>query len=152
MSVLVSNLQEKVAVDDKTADFLAGAAGEALKSSGYSQEAEVSLVFVDDAYMQSLNQEYRNVDSPTDVLSFALQEGEPCPDGGEAVILGDVVVSLEAAERQAKEYGHSFIREAAFLTVHGVLHLLGHDHQDEEDSRAMRLKEEETLKRLGLGR
>lgn len=152
MSVLVSNLQEEVAVDDHLADFLAGVAREVLKGEGYFDAAEVSLVFVDDAYIHGLNQQYRGVDNPTDVLSFAMQEGEPIPGEEEEMILGDVVISLQAAERQAGEYGHSFRREAAYLTVHGVLHLLGYDHQEEENRKIMRQKEEEVLTRLNLSR
>ncbi|MCL6634701.1 MAG: rRNA maturation RNase YbeY [Peptococcaceae bacterium] len=152
MPVLVSNLQEEVAVDDGLAGFLAGVARAVLKSEGYGDEAEVSLVFVDDAYIQGLNQQYRGVDGPTDVLSFAMQEGEPMPGEEEEIILGDVVISLQAAERQAREYGHSFRREAAYLTVHGVLHLLGYDHQEEEERRIMRRKEEDVLNSLNVPR
>jgi probable rRNA maturation factor len=152
MSVLVSNLQEKVTVDEDLAEFLAGVAEEVLKSEGYSEDAEVSLVFVDDDYIQSLNSEYRGINSPTDVLSFAMMEGEAIPGQEEELILGDVVVSLQTAQRQAEEYGHSFRRETAFLTVHGVLHLLGYDHQEEEDREEMRNKEEENLARLNITR
>jgi len=106
-------------------------------------------VFVDDAYIQGLNQQYRGIDAPTDVLSFAMQEGEPFPEEGE-LILGDVVISLETARRQASEYGHSLAREVAYLAVHGVLHLLGYDHGGEDDRRVMRNKEEEILARLNL--
>ena len=152
MSVLVSNLQEKVAVDNNLAEFLAGVTREVIQSEGYGEEAEVSLVFVDDAYIRGLNQQYRGLDNPTDVLSFAMQEGEPVPGEEEELLLGDVVISLQAAERQALEYGHSFRREAAFLTVHGVLHLLGYDHQAEEERLVMRKKEEDVLDRLSLPR
>lgn len=152
MSVLVSNLQEEVAVDHNLVDFFAGVAREVLNGEGYFDAAEVSLVFVDDAYIHGLNHQYRGVDSPTDVLSFAMREGEPIPGEEEEIILGDVVISLQAAERQAKEYGHSFRREAAYLTVHGVLHLLGYDHQGEKDRASMRKKEEEALARLNLPR
>lgn len=152
MPVLVSNLQEEVAVDDSLTAFLTGVVREVLESEGYGEEAEVSLVFVDDAYIRGLNHQYRGVDSPTDVLSFAMQEGEVLPGEEEEIILGDVVISLQTAGRQAREYGHSFRREVAYLTVHGVLHLLGYDHQDEEERRVMRRKEEEVLSRLNLPR
>lgn len=152
MPVLVSNLQEEVAVDDSLTAFLTGVVREVLESDGYGEEAEVSLVFVDDAYIRGLNHQYRGVDSPTDVLSFAMQEGEALPGEEEEIILGDVVISLQTAGRQAREYGHSFRREVAYLTVHGVLHLLGYDHQDEEERRVMRRKEEEVLSRLNLPR
>ncbi|MDD4238118.1 MAG: rRNA maturation RNase YbeY [Desulfotomaculaceae bacterium] len=152
MSVLVSNLQEKVAVDENLAEFLAGVAEAVLKSEGYGEEAEVSVVFVDDMYIQSLNSEYRGIDSPTDVLSFAMLEGEAIPGQEEELILGDVVVSLQTAQRQADEYGHSFRRETAYLTAHGVLHLLGYDHQEEEGREEMRLKEEGILASLNIVR
>jgi probable rRNA maturation factor len=152
MSVLISNLQEKVTVDDDLTGFLAGVAEAVLKSEGYGEEAEVSLVFVDDQYIRSLNFEYRGIDSPTDVLSFAMLEGEAIPGQEEELILGDVVVSLQTACRQAEEYGHSFRREAAYLTAHGVLHLLGYDHQDVDGREEMRRKEEEILAGLGITR
>lgn len=148
MAVLVSNLQEKTAVDDNTAGFLADAALSALKAAGYGDDAEVSLVFVDDEYIRELNHQYRGVDSPTDVLSFAMMEGEPVACGKEETILGDVVISLQAVERQAKEYGHSFLREAAYLTIHGVLHLLGYDHMEEDKRKVMRRKEDEIITSL----
>ncbi|MBE3585544.1 rRNA maturation RNase YbeY [Desulfofundulus thermocisternus] len=152
MPVLVNNLQEKVPVDDQLVDLAKRAAGEVLFLAGGHPDAEVSLVFVDDDYIHRLNREYRGVDRPTDVLSFALQEGEPMPAAGEEILLGDVVISLEMARRQSEEYGHSFEREVAFLIVHGVLHLLGYDHQTEEQRRAMREKEETIMARMGLGR
>lgn len=150
MQVFVSNLQEEVALDNNLADFLVLVVQEAMKGKGYGDEAEVSLVLVNDNYIRDLNLQYRGIDSPTDVLSFAMLEGEPLR-GGETM-LGDVVISLQAARRQAEEYGHSFRREVAYLTIHGVLHLLGFDHQTEDERRIMRHNEEELLARLKLFR
>ena len=150
MAVLVSNLQEKTAVDEHTAGFLAEAARNVLKSAGYGDDAEVSLVFVDDEYIQELNHLYRGLDCPTDVLSFAMMEGEPVACGKNVILLGDVVISLQTVERQAKEYGHSFLREAAYLTVHGVLHLLGYDHQEEDKREIMRRQEDEIMNSLSF--
>jgi len=152
VSVLVNNLQKKIAVDESLIDLLNKAVQAALRDEGYREDAEVSLVFVDDDYIQELNIKYRGVDSPTDVLSFAMLEGESFPGEEEEVILGDVIISLETAERQAREFGHSFQREVAYLTLHGVLHLLGYDHQEEVDRRRMREREEEILARLELSR
>lgn len=121
-------------------------------------DPEVSILLVDDQEIQSLNNTYRGLDQPTDVLSFAMEEdmaGDEVPDffvSEDNNILGDIVISLETAARQAEEYGHSFEREAAFLTVHGMLHLLGYDHCTEEDRVEMRSREEEILTRLGLSR
>lgn len=129
----------------------------ALASEGWTQ-AEVSIVLTDDREIHALNREYRGVDRPTDVLSFPLMEGE---DGnlelngypeGEPVALGDVVISLERAREQAVEYGHSLHRELAFLTVHGILHLLGYDHDTHERERLMRAKEEAILASVDLRR
>lgn len=121
---------------------------------GLTENNEVSLVFCDDAYIQNLNRDYRGKDQPTDVLSFALNEGEePEIVGGPAqVLLGDIIISLETAARQAEEYNHSLEREVAYLTVHGMLHLLGYDHMTEEDKAEMRLEEEHVLSLLGITR
>ena len=99
-------------------------------------QGSVSVCIVDDQQIWALNRQYRDVDRPTDVLSFPSQDGEPIaaePDG----FLGDIVISLPAALRQAEEYGHSALRELSFLTVHGTLHLLGYDHITEPQSREM---------------
>ena len=150
MPVLVSNLQEEMEIEDNVVDFLTDAVLKALKVSGYSEDAEVSLVFVDDDYIQELNQQYRGMDGPTDVLSFAMLEGEPVAGGEKDVILGDVVISVQAVDRQAKEYGQSFLREASYLAIHGVLHLLGYDHEEEDKQKLMRLKEDEIISSLNF--
>ena len=142
-------------------------ASSALQSHGM-EGAEVCLLLVGDREIQETNREQRGVDQPTDVLSFPMLEyegmedddgafceddvaGELNPETGE-VMLGDIIVSLETAQRQAGEYGHSLARELGFLTVHGMLHLLGYDHEDEKDRALMRAREEEILAGEGLGR
>lgn len=110
---------------------------------------------VDDTYIRELNQKFRNKDSATDVLSFAMEEStedEPFVEAEEDSILGDIIISVETAERQAEEYGHSFSREMAFLTTHGMLHLLGYDHENEEERTVMREKEEQILNSLNISR
>lgn len=121
---------------------------------GLTENNEVSLVFCDDAYIQDLNRNYRGKDQPTDVLSFALNEGEEPEilDGPCHVLLGDIIISLETAARQAEEYNHSLEREVAYLSVHGMLHLLGYDHMTEEDKTEMRIEEEHVLSLLGITR
>jgi len=116
--------------------------------------AEVSVVLADDSYIHELNLEYRGKDCPTDVLSFALDEGdEPdIVDGPEESLLGDIIISLETAARQAEEYSHSLERELAFLTLHGMLHLLGYDHEEDDDRQEMRQQEEHILSLLGITR
>lgn len=115
--------------------------------------AELSVVLCGNDYIRGLNKKYRNTDSPTDVLSFALNEGEEDGyDGPDTALLGDIVISLDKAAGQAEEYGHTFERELAYLTVHGMLHILGYDHMTEEDKAAMRREEEFILRRLGYVR
>lgn len=150
MPVCVRSLLEQTPVDNELNELAASAAEEVLVVEKHGARAEVSIVFVDDEYIHHLNKQYRGVDCPTDVLAFAMQEGESFCRVEEELILGDVVVSLPAVQRQSMEYGHSLRREVAYLVVHGVLHLLGYDHQTEEDWRVMRAKEEIILGRLEL--
>ncbi|MBR6701506.1 MAG: rRNA maturation RNase YbeY [Clostridia bacterium] len=117
--------------------------------------AEVSVTFTDDVRIRELNKQYRNIDKSTDVLSFPLGENGEYDinhDTG-AKILGDIVISIDHAESQAEEYGHTLQREIGFLTVHSMLHLLGYDHVNGglEEVR-MREKEETVLTKLGLKR
>lgn len=107
---------------------------------------------VGDNTIQELNATYRAKDSPTDVLSFPLDAGEFVVPPGEPVNLGDVVVSYPRAVAQAEEYGHSVERELAYLVAHGVLHVLGYDHEVETEQHVMRQKEEEALQPLGFTR
>jgi len=115
---------------------------------------EVSVLYMDDAAIHSVNREERGVDSATDVLSFPQYENkeEILAEQTPVILLGDILISLEHLLMQAKEYGHSEMREAGFLTVHALLHLLGYDHIEEEDRIPMRQKEEEYLALLDLKR
>ena len=117
-------------------------------------DAEVSVTLTDDAHIHVLNRDYRGVDRPTDVLSFALTESEEPAilDAPYGVVLGDLVISLERAAAQAEEYGHSFLREMSFLTVHGMLHLLGYDHIEEEDRLEMEEEQRHVMDVLGIAR
>jgi probable rRNA maturation factor len=114
-----------------------------------AKETEVDLTFVDDQTIQQLNMEYRGIEAPTDVLSFSqieVSEDEPeFVDLSDVKVLGDIVVSMETALRQSEEYGHSLSREIAFLTLHGLLHLLGYDHQNPEEEELMLDKQEAIL-------
>jgi len=148
--VYVNNLQDQLSAGEDLQALAERVVQEVLVAEGVAKEAEVSVVFVDDEYIRRLNRQYRGVDSPTDVLSFAMLEGEPLAGKEEELILGDVVVSLPAAQRQSAEYGHSLAREVAYLIVHGMLHLLGYDHQTAEQKQVMRAKEEAVLEKLNL--
>ncbi|SDT36643.1 probable rRNA maturation factor [Paenibacillaceae bacterium GAS479] len=127
-------------------------------------EGEVAVTFVDDDRIHELNREYRGIDRPTDVLSFAMQEDgedelgivfEVEEENEELPFiepLGDIIISVETAARQAEEYGHSLEREIGFLFVHGFLHLIGYDHQDAEAEAVMTAKQEAVLQQAGLTR
>ena len=127
----------------------------ALKYEKFNQDVMVSVSFTDNEGIRELNREYRNKDAATDVLSFPMytMEEDDRPEPDMATELGDIVLSLERAGEQAEEYGHSFERETAFLTVHSVLHLLGYDHErSEEEEKDMFRRQEEIMTILGLPR
>ncbi|MFC3882963.1 rRNA maturation RNase YbeY [Bacillus songklensis] len=128
----------------------------AAKMENIPDGAELSITFVDNARIQEINREYRDKDKPTDVISFAMEElgegeveiiGEDMP-----TILGDIIISIPKTHEQAEEYGHSFMRELGFLTVHGFLHLLGYDHETLEDEQEMFSRQREILEAYGLKR
>lgn len=119
---------------------------------GPEEPWEMSVLLCDNKRIHELNREYRHIDRPTDVLSFALNEGDEVNGEAESQLLGDLVISLERTAEQAKEYGHPFGRELAYLTVHGCLHILGYDHMTEEDKKEMRTEEEFILGNLGYVR
>src|SRR5256714_645444 len=115
----------------------------------------VSLVLTDDAGIAALNREFRGVDAPTDVLSFPQLEAAGSVTAVPAdapLLLGDIVVSLQRVEAQAHEYGHARVRELGFLLVHGLLHLLGYDHETPDEAAAMQARQEAILHALGLHR
>lgn len=118
------------------------------------ENGEVSITLTDNDYIHQLNRQYRGIDRPTDVLSFALNESEePEVTGGMDVnILGDLVISVERAKEQAADYGHGVRREMAFLTVHGMLHLLGYDHMEEDERREMEAEQRFVMEKLGIPR
>ncbi len=126
-----------------------------LDYEGFQNDVQISVTFVDDEGIRAINNSYRNIDKATDVLSFPLTDfegGEEPPTDEPEIALGDIVISLERARAQAAEFGHSFDREIAFLTVHSMLHLLGYDHVDsEEDDREMRARQSAILENMGLG-
>lgn len=144
----ISEVEEK-----KLTALLEKGIKEVLRLHEGTEDAEVSLTLVDNVRIHELNREYRGVDRPTDVLSFALMEAhedEPEIIGFEDEALGDIIISVERAREQAEEYGHSLEREMVYLAVHGVLHLLGYDHEHDEEKSEMRAEEEKIMKLLGL--
>ncbi|KZN96283.1 MAG: rRNA maturation RNase YbeY [Bacillaceae bacterium] len=120
------------------------------------KDSEVSITFVTNKDIQEINRDYRGKDQPTDVISFALEEtGEDEVEIQGADLpphLGDIIISIEKAKEQAEEYGHSFMRELGFLSVHGFLHLLGYDHMTKEEEEKMFSRQKEILEKFGLKR
>lgn len=150
MEICINDLQDKIKVETKLFKLLEKVVLQALTEQGAGQrDGEISLAFVDNAYIHELNKTYRDKDKPTDVLSFPMDDissEEPY------ILLGDIIISLEKAKEQAEEYGHSFEREMAFLTVHGVLHLLGYDHEGEEERKWMEKEQRKVLELLSISR
>ena len=150
-TVYINNDQDKLPVTQALRGLIRRAVGAALRYEDFRRPAEVSVTFVDNERIRELNRDYRSIDRATDVLSFPLFDDDF--GDGEACALGDIVLSLEKADAQAKEYGHSFERETAFLVVHSMLHLLGYDHEtSEEDEKEMFFRQEEIMKLLKLER
>jgi probable rRNA maturation factor len=117
-----------------------------MAAMGLADDTGVSVSFVDDAEMQELNRQYREIDAPTDVLSFSHEEGEAMPQvAGMPRYLGDVVLSVETVARQAASVGHSPDKETAILLAHGLLHLLGHDHAEDDEAKVMFGKQDELV-------
>ena len=147
-------------------DIFHQVAAHVLSREGCPFEAEISLTLVGKEEIKEMNREHRGIDRVTDVLSFPMvdfrkpgdfsfiENNDPeyfDPDSGE-LMLGDIVICMERAEEQAEEYGHSKIREFAFLIAHSMLHLLGFDHEEDEEERIMLEKQENALSSLGITR
>ena len=128
--------------------LLEHAAQAALEHESESMDSDLSIVLTDDARLQQLNREYLGIDAPTDVLSFPASETDP--DTGVRYI-GDILISIPRAQTQAAASGHPLESEVQLLVVHGVLHLLGHDHAESKDKARMWKAQSEILKSLGLG-
>jgi len=156
----IENNQDIVEITDEIKEVIKKSVDAVLKAEG-EIDSEVSVTIVDNEEIRVLNREHRGKDSVTDVLSFPMMEFD---EDGEAidceydfddelVLLGDIVISAQRALEQAEEYGHSFIREIAFLTVHSMLHLLGYDHENNIDmEQIMFKKQKEILDNMGITR
>ncbi len=155
IKVIISNNQKAVKIPTGVRMLVRRCCHAVLVQENFEGSAEISVTFVDDEQIKELNKKHRDIDKSTDVLSFPLGEDgkyDVNPETG-AKILGDIVISMETAVRQAEEYGHPLQREVAFLTVHSMLHLLGYDHVNGGlEAVHMREKEEAVLTQLGLKR
>ena len=152
--IFLSDEQDKVTPPDEFEKLIEDCAREALIEEEMDEDAEVSVTLVDNARIRELNSEYRNIDRETDVLSFPMgdEDGFEVDPDTDAVLLGDIVLSLEKAQAQAEEYGHSFKREVAFLITHSLFHLLGYDHMTPEEEAEMFAKQDKVLEKLGITR
>ena len=165
MSVLIDNRQKGIEVDEAMEAMVAQVVEKVLAYEECEEDYEVSISFVGSEEMRSLNNEYRGIDKETDVLSFPMvefmeeeleeeleEEDEDAEYIDEEIALGDIVISMKSVREQAEDYGHSINRELAFLLVHGMLHLLGYDHEDEASEKEMFDKQEAILQEMNLVR
>ena len=149
MIISMENAQDKIELGEYLEQRLQDGLNAVAKLHELDDMTEVDITIVDDEEIHQLNRDYRGVDRPTDVLSFALDEDdedEPELLEGQLHLLGDIIISAETATRQAEEFGHGLEREIVYLAVHGLLHLLGYDHLDEGEQKAqMRAREKEIV-------
>ena len=158
----IDDRQEKIKPTEELIDKIKATIDFALKEEGVKIPYQISLLFVDNEEIREINKEFRNIDKETDVLSFPIFEKKDIDmlrKNDEVVdknmpqdVLGDIIISVKKVEEQAEEYGHSIERELAYMIVHGFYHLMGYDHMNDEDKKAMREKEEKVLKSLDIVR
>lgn len=148
MNIFIDDRQDLLDISDELIDEMMRIIKEALNEEKEDIESEVSISFVNDEEIHQLNRDYRNVDRPTDVLSFPMDLDFDMPEK----ILGDIIISTDTAKRQAVEYNHSIEREILYLVTHSMFHLMGYDHMNDEEKLIMRSKEEKVLKKLGISR
>ncbi|KAF1679586.1 rRNA maturation RNase YbeY [Bacillus mexicanus] len=156
MSLLIDIVDETGSVSEEMLKEVENLLQFAADREGIQDEAEVSVTIVSNEDIQQINKEYRGKDTPTDVISFALEEegeGEVEIVGADMPpVLGDIIISADRTREQAEEYNHSFKRELGFLAVHGFLHLLGYDHMTKEEEKEMFTKQKDLLDAYGLKR
>ena len=155
LKVLISNRQKEVKIPSGIRLLIRRCCHAVLVFENFQGSAEVSVSFISNEEISALNQQYREKNAPTDVLSFPLGENGKWDknEGTGAYMLGDIVISAEKAFEQARIFGHTIQREIGFLTVHSMFHLLGYDHEAGGlQARQMREKEEAVLQELGLSR
>ena len=152
MDIILSTYPEDKKIDPAVVEDVKNAAQKVAEIYDV-KEQEVSITLTGNAYIRTLNKEWRNIDRATDVLSFAFAESnEPQVSGGAPTSLGEIVISVERAAEQADAYGHTLRREVSFLTVHGMLHLLGYDHIHDIDRRDMEREQRFVMDKLGINR
>ena len=151
MELIIDNRQDKIEIPEGILDKIESIINECLEYEELDNHYEVSLSFVDNEEIHQLNKEFRGKDSATDVLSFPMMDDEFDLELEEET-LGDIVISLERALEQSKDYNHSLEREICFLICHSMFHLLGYDHDTDDNTKEMRAKEEFVLNKLNITR
>jgi len=149
VAVIINNEQDKLEVLPQWEETIARVAKRCLQKEGIEDEVEIGVTFTDNEGIREINREYRNIDNATDVLSFPMYEADEALVDEDVILFGDIVISLERAQEQSIEFGHSLEREVMYLLVHGLLHLSGYDHMNDDDKKVMRRKEEELLTEIG---
>lgn len=161
MKIEIENSQEMIEIPENMNNLISETVKVCIESEGFTKDVEVSILFVDNETIREMNKEYRNIDAPTDVLSFPMLdivEGKLKSDTGDydisenVLLLGDIVISMEMAKIQAEEYGHTFERELLFLATHGTYHLLGYNHDTTRREKIMLQKQEAVLSKMGFER
>ena len=156
IKIFWANEQNKLDSGRKIKCLVRRAIKGALECEGVARDASVSVTFTDNEGIREINRDFRAIDAPTDVLSFPMYDmknGDVPADDGSECELGDIVLSLERAAEQAEQFGHSYERECAFLTVHSVLHLLGYDHVNSEaEDEEMRDRQRTIMKHIKIER
>lgn len=152
MEIIFDDRQDFAKLDQDFIDKIEAVMLEVLAYEDYDDDYEVSLSFVTNDEIRDINREYRNIDKVTDVLSFPMYDGQEVDVDFGQISLGDIVISIERASEQAKDFGHSLEREICFLVCHSMFHLLGYDHMEENDAIDMHAREEAVLGKLGITR
>ena len=165
--IFIDNRQNKMEVTQELQSAIKDVIEYTLKEEELLIDNEVSVIFIDNEQIREINSKYRGIDKVTDVLSFPMldyplnkvfkdvyinYEFDQSDLNDEKLVLGDVALSLEKSSQQSEEFGHSFLRECTYLTVHSILHLLGYDHMEENQKNIMRKREEEILNNFKISR
>ncbi|WP_099203136.1 rRNA maturation RNase YbeY [Miniphocaeibacter massiliensis] len=148
MEVLFDNRQDKYKISEDLKLKIANTINETIKVENYNNNIEISVSFVTNEEIKSINKKYRGKDEITDVLSFPMEFNFEIEDVNE--ILGDIIISVERAKEQSLEFSHSFEREILYLVIHSMFHLYGYDHLNEDDKIIMRSKEKEVIRNIGI--
>ena len=155
INIVTSNEQEKYEIGEELMLMIEKVISECEDEEGLEFDNEISLTFTDNENIRQINKDYRDIDDKTDVLSFPMYEIEDLEEEKKSKSknlkpLGDIVISMEQADEQAKQFGHSFEREVCYLICHSMFHLMGYDHMTDDEKKIMREKEEKIMTRLNI--